>query len=111
VLAVSVGNLGQSLEKLLDGGGHGETGGSDADAGPAAVADDGHASFGHAFYQVAGEIAVAAVPDPLAVDLAKGGPPLAGELQGVAHRGPTFWVVVVELNARRGAGDGVWIPD
>ena len=85
VRAVSVGNLGQSVEELLDGGRHGETGGSDADAEPAAVADDGHASFGHAFYQVAGEVAVAAAPDPLAVDLVEGGPLLAGELQGVAH--------------------------
>jgi hypothetical protein len=64
VWAVSIGDLGQSVEELLDGGGHGETGGSDADAGPAAVADDGNASVGHAFDQVAGEIAVAAVPDP-----------------------------------------------
>jgi hypothetical protein len=57
--------LGQPLEELLDGEGHGETSGSDADAGPAAVADDGHAGVGHAFHEIVGEVAVAGV-DPLA---------------------------------------------
>ena len=86
---------GQPLEELLDRDGHGEAGGSDADAGPAAVADNGHARFGHAFHQVAGEIAVATVPDPLTVGLVEGGPPLVGELPGVAHHGITFLIVVV----------------
>jgi hypothetical protein len=87
--AVSGGGLGQPLEELLDGDGHGETGGSDADTGPAAVADDRHAGFGHAFQEVTGEVAVAGVPDPLTVRLAEGGPPLVGEWPEVSRRGTT----------------------
>lgn len=75
---VCVGHWGQFLEELLYGVGHGEAGGSDADARPAAVTDHGHASVGHAFHQVTGEIAVAAIPDPLAVGRVEGVPPLAG---------------------------------
>jgi hypothetical protein len=68
--AVPVRHPGQTVEELLDGGGHSETGGS----------DDGHSGVGHAFDQVAGEVAVAAVPDPLTVGLVESGPPLVGEL-------------------------------
>lgn len=72
--------LGQPLQELLHSGGHGETGGSDAGTGPAAVAEDGHAG---SFHEVTGEVAVAGVPDPLTVSLAEGGPPLVGELPEV----------------------------
>jgi hypothetical protein len=96
----------------LDGGGHDEAGGSDADAGPAAVTDHGHARVGHAFHEVAGEVAVAGVPDPLTVSLVEGCPPLVGEVQGVTHRETAFWVVIVaEPERPTGAGAGrAWTP-
>jgi hypothetical protein len=86
--AVCVGYLGQPLEELLDRDRHGETGGPDADAGPATIADHGHTGFGHAFHEVASEVAVASGPDPLLVGVVEGGPPLVGELQGVTHAEP-----------------------
>src|SRR2546430_4862596 len=91
--------LGQPLEELFDGDGHGEAGRPDADTRAAAAADHGNAGFGHALDEIASQITVARVPDPLTVCLIESCPPLMGELQGVTHRGTTFWVVVVEAAA------------
>jgi hypothetical protein len=71
-------------------------------AGPTAVTDHRHAGISHAFHEVAGEVTVARVPDPLTVGLVEGGPPLMGAVQGITHRGPTFWIVVVERHTSQG---------
>ena len=97
---------GEPVEELLDGNGHSETGRPDADAGPAAIADNGHSGFGHALDEVAGEVAMAGVPDPLTVRVIKAGPPLMGKLQGGTHRVTTFWVVVVAIGGRSSQGRG-----
>jgi hypothetical protein len=93
----AVWRLGQPLEELLDGDGHGEAGGSDADTRPATITDHGNAGFSHALDEIACEVTVARVPDPLTVCLIESCPPLMGKLQGVTHRGTTFWVVAVEV--------------
>ncbi len=103
--ASTVARLRQPFEQLFDGNRQGEAGRSNTDAGPATIADHGNASFRHAFDEVACEVAVARVPDPLPVSLIKGCPPLMGELQGGTHRGTTFWVVVVEVTD---SPTGIW---
>ncbi|HET9117131.1 MAG TPA: hypothetical protein VFN75_03485 [Pseudonocardiaceae bacterium] len=96
----------EPVEQLLDGDGHGEAGGSDTDAGPTAIADNGHSGFGQALNEVAGEVAMAGIPNPLTVRVIKTGPPLMGKLQGRTHRVTTFWVVVIEIGGRNSQGCG-----